>query len=105
MKKVYLVYQDCPLCGDKGEVRKVEIADVAKHGIEVEKVSFASPLGQKFCADVILEHKAKGVGLPFYTDGEKFTMNVMDFIETPIKEYKVQKAQTQRKRKTSKKAR
>ena len=101
MRTVYLVFQDCPLCGDKGKARKIEIADVAKYGIKVEKLSFASKQGSFFCSELVLGHKAKGVGLPFYTDGETYTNNLMDFIELPI-EQEAQKVRTPRKRKNNK---
>ena len=79
-KKIICVYQDCPLCGDKGKVVQ-KIAQ--REGFQIEKVSFASKQGGELIHEAVFSH---GIGtMPFYTDGEKFSTNIDDFVEKPAK--------------------
>lgn len=98
MKKIYVVYQDCVMCGDKGKEKMLEIAQ--NNDVEIIKVSFASPAGAKYCKEAI----EKGVKrLPFYTDGAgTYAQDLGGFIATPVKIPAVAK-KTVRKRKTAKK--
>ena len=79
-KEIICVYQDCPLCGDKGKVVKKIIE---KHGIKLRKVTFASPEGKDLIHEAVFKHK---IGtMPFYTDGEKFSIDIEDFIQKKTK--------------------
>jgi hypothetical protein len=74
-KKVFAVFQDCVLCGDKG---RKKIAEFALKGVEIEKVGFTTELGSELCYQAL---KA-GIGqMPFYTDGERFSVDLNSFLE------------------------
>ena len=82
-KKIICVYQDCPLCGDKGKIVQ-KIAQ--REGFQIEKVSFASKQGGELIHEAVFDH---GIGtMPFYTDGEKFSTNIDDFVEHSRKNVK-----------------
>lgn len=75
-KEIVCVYQDCPMCGDKGKKLKKLIFDKK---LNVRKVSFASDEGKKLCHDAVFDN---GIGtMPFFTDGDKFSDNLEDFIK------------------------
>lgn len=75
-KNIICVYQDCPMCGSKGQKLK-DLA--ARGGITVRKVSFASPEGKDLIYEALTNHK---IGtMPFFTDGEKYSTNLLDFTE------------------------
>ena len=77
-KNIICVYQDCPLCGDKGRKLK-QIID--SKGIPVRKVSFATAEGQELIARAVYDHK---IGkMPFFTDGVRFSAKIEDFVEEP----------------------
>jgi len=80
-KTIYWVYQDCPMCGQKKKwaEQQLEIADA--RGFEIIKTSFATEKGRKLIWQALTEHKIKG--LPFFTDGKKFSKKMEDF--TPNK--------------------
>ena len=77
-KEIICVYQDCVMCGSKGQKLKEYIA---KNGLKVRKVSFASPEGKDLCYKVIANHKGSSWYLPFYTDGEHFAQNIQELVE------------------------
>lgn len=79
-KEIVCVYQDCPLCGDKGKiVQKI----IEKNGISLRKVTFASDEGKELIHKAIFEHN---IGtMPFYTDGKKFSTDIEDFVEKKAK--------------------
>lgn len=77
MKEIIAVYQDCVLCGDRG---RKKAAFIAKRGIKLRKVSAFSDEGEKLVHEAVFEHKIKG--LPFYTDGEKFSYHIESFFES-----------------------
>ena len=84
MPTIKLVYQDCPMCGSRKEWGERQIEKAGAAGLEIEKISFASPEGSHLCKEAILA----GVGnLPFYTDGKVFRQSITDFIkpEKPAK--------------------
>ena len=82
-KEILCVYQDCPMCGDKGKKLK-ELIFSKK--LNVRKVSFASDEGKKLCHDAVFEH---GIGkMPFFTDGEKFSCSLEDFTKKSVKKTK-----------------
>lgn len=79
-KNIICVYQDCPMCGDRGKKLKKLIFDKK---LNVRKVSFASDEGRDLIYQALTEHK---IGtLPFFTDGEKFTNDINDLIATKTK--------------------
>ena len=79
-KKIIYVYQDCPLCGDRGKKLKNLIIDKK---LNVRKVSFASPEGKDLIHEAVFNH---GIGsMPFFTDGEKFATDIEELIAKPKK--------------------
>lgn len=92
-KEIICVYQDCWLCGRKGERRK---KFVEEHGLRVRAVSFASPEGRDLCKNAIFYHGI--TKMPFYTDGkDKYSNFLDDFIAKSAKK-------TAKKKKTTKTA-
>lgn len=78
-KEIICVYQDCPLCGDKGKKLKKIIIE---KGLNVRKVSFASKEGKELCHVAVFEHN---IGtMPFYTNGKKFVTNIENLLK-PMK--------------------
>lgn len=75
-KEIIAVYQDCVLCGDKGR-RKV--ADFAKKGFVIRKVSFLTEEGRDLCRKAVFTHGIES--MPFFTDGELFSVSLDSFIE------------------------
>lgn len=81
--EIICVYQDCPLCGDKGKALKKL---VFKENLNIRKVSFASEEGKELIHKALFEHK---IGtMPFFTDGKKFSNNLKDFV---VKAKKIKK--------------
>jgi len=79
-KNIICVYQDCPLCGDKGKKLKELIFNKK---LNVRKVSFASEEGRELVYKALTEHK---IGkMPFFSDGVKFSTNIEDIISKPKK--------------------
>lgn len=85
-KELICVYQDCPMCGDKGKKLKKIILE---KNLNVKKVSFASDEGKDLCHKAVFEHGIKT--MPFYTDGKKFSTNIEMLVNTPRKTKKVTK--------------
>lgn len=79
-KEIICVFQDCPLCGDRGRKLKKLIFDKK---LNVRKVSFASPEGREFCYQAVTEHGIKK--MPFFTDGTKYAQTLEEFLAKPIK--------------------
>lgn len=94
-KEILCVYQDCPLCGDKGKKLKKLIFDKQ---LNIRKVSFASPEGKELCYKAVFEEGIKT--MPFFTDGETFATTLEELIEIESVE-KPKKTSTKR-RKTKK---
>ena len=84
-KEIVCVYQDCPMCGSKGnELKKVLISK----NLQLRKVSFASDEGK----DLIMEALQKGIGtMPFYVKDGKFSTDVKDLLDDYEPEVKVGK--------------
>lgn len=74
-KEIICVYQDCPMCGDRGKKLKKLIFDKK---LNVRKVSFASEEGKELCGKAVFDHKIST--MPFYTDGKKYSTNLEDFV-------------------------
>lgn len=76
MKRIYLVYQDCALCGEKGrEVLNYAVSE----GIQIVKVGFTEEKAEKLIHDAVFKHKIGS--MPFFTDGTKFSKKLSDFVE------------------------
>ena len=79
-KEIICVYQDCPMCGDRGKQLKKIILDKK---LNVRKVSFASPEGKDLIHEAVLN---QGIGtMPFFTDGTKFSTSIEDLVAKPKK--------------------
>ena len=74
-KEIICVYQDCPLCGNRGRKLKKLIFDKK---LNVRKVSFASEEGGQLIHKAVFEHKIGS--MPFYTDGVNFAQTLEEFI-------------------------
>ena len=84
--EVVCVYQDCPMCGSKGnELKKVLISK----GIQIRKVSFASPEGKELITEALSKH---GIGtMPFYVMDGRFSTEVdrvLEPVEKPVEKPK-----------------
>lgn len=91
-KEIICVYQDCVMCGDRGKKLKQFIVD---KGLNVRKVSFASPEGEDLCHKAVFEH---GIGkMPFFTDGTKFSSDIKEILKrTPAKKAAAKKKTTKK---------
>lgn len=95
--EIKCVFQDCPLCGNRGKLLKKVIET---EGLKVRKVSFASEEGRELIHEAVMEH---GIGrLPFFTDGKKFSLDIRDFVEKPQETIKTTAKKTKRTRKSKK---
>ena len=77
MATIKLVYQDCPMCGSRKEWGEKQIAKAGAAGLEIEKISFASPEGSHLCKEAIFAGVTR---LPFFTDGKVFRESIDDFV-------------------------
>lgn len=91
-KEVIAVYQDCVLCGDRG---RAKVAEFAEKGISVRKVSFVSSEGRELCHKAVFTHGIKS--MPFFTDGELFSVSLDSFIEKKPTRKKTKKTKSQEK--------
>lgn len=74
-REITVVFQDCPLCGDRGRVlEKV----VAEEGVRLHKVSFATNEGRELIHAAVFEKGIKH--LPFYVCGDQFSENIHDLL-------------------------
>lgn len=74
--EIICVYQDCAMCGDRGRKLKKIIID---NKLNIRKVSFASDEGKNLIHEAVINH---GIGsMPFFTNGEKYSYNLEDFVE------------------------
>lgn len=90
MRTVYLVYQDCPLCGARKAWGEKQLKIASKKGIEIKKVGFTHPFVRenKLCMKAV----AAGIpAMPFYTDLERFGTDISDFVTRPKRSKKVSK--------------
>lgn len=79
MATIKLVYQDCPMCGSRKEWGEKQIVKANTAGVEVEKISFASPEGSHLCKEALLAGVTR---LPFFTNGLIFSESIEDFVPT-----------------------
>ena len=82
-KEIICVYQDCPLCGDRGKKLKKLIFDKK---LNVRKLSFASEEGKELVYKAVFENGIKT--MPFFTDGKKFSSSLEDFTKADEKKTK-----------------
>ena len=75
---IKLVYQDCPMCGARKEWGEKQIAKANTAGLEVEKISFASPEGSHLCKEALFAGITR---LPFFTNGLVFSESIDRFME------------------------
>lgn len=80
-KKVYLVYQDCTTCGSKGKDLLPQIESAIKANIEIVKKPFFHEDVEGLCAEALKHGIAQ---MPFFTDKEKFSYKLEDFVEKPV---------------------
>lgn len=74
--EVVCVYQDCPMCGSKGnELKKILISE----NLQLRKVSFASDEGRDLIQEALAKHQ---IGtLPFYVKDGRFSNDVSKVLE------------------------
>ena len=77
-KEIICVYQDCVMCGDRGKKLQKIILD---NRLNIRKVSFASDEGKNLIHEAVFKHKIGA--MPFFTDGEKYSVKIEDFLEEP----------------------
>lgn len=94
---IKLVYQDCPLCGSRKNWGEKQIEKANTAGLQVEKISFASPEGSHLCKEALFAGVTR---LPFFTNGLIFRETIDDFIQ---KNKKAEKPKKTAKRKTTRK--
>lgn len=82
-KEIIVIYQDCVLCGDRGEKKRLHLL---KKGLNIRKVSVFSSEGSKLAHEAVFNHQIRS--LPVYTDGEKFSYHAETFLEKPAKKSK-----------------
>lgn len=85
-KGIICVYQDCPLCGDRGKKLKKLIFDKQ---LNVRKVSFASDEGRELCHEAVFNFGIKT--MPFFTDGKKFVSDIEELLKPARKTKKISK--------------
>lgn len=87
-KKVWLIYQDCPMCGARKEWGLKQTYLASAHNIEIVPKPFHAT-GSK---DLIMRAIQSGIGkMPFFTDGDKYAYGIDAFIETPAESEVVEK--------------
>lgn len=94
---IKLVYQDCPMCGSRKNWGEKQLEKANTAGLEVEKISFASPEGSHLCKEALFAGVTR---LPFFTNGLIFRETIDDFIQ---KDEKAEKPKKTTKRKTTRK--
>lgn len=95
-RKVWLIYQDCPMCGARKEWGLKQTYLAGSHNIEIVPKPFYAT-GSK---DLIMRAIQSGIGkMPFFTDGDKFAYDLVSFIETPADEVEEAPKKTAKKRK------
>lgn len=110
--QIWLIYQDCALCGSRKEWGDKQLELANTHGLEIVKVGFTKPGASKIIRAIVegeIKRASKNAMavMPYFCDGKKFSQYLEDFvdiakedadrgIEKDQKE-KVQKAQTAKK--------
>lgn len=98
-EEIICVYQDCPLCGSRGEKLK---GVVRANGVQLKKVSFASPEGKELVHVAVFEKGIKT--MPFFARGGDFATSIEALIvKKPKRTRKNVKKTTKKTRKNVKK--
>ena len=82
-KEVKLIYQDCPMCGARENWGKRQTEVANKHGLKIVEVPFSSPGASDIIVEAILGDTKFITGdktMPFFTDGEKYSKELADFL-------------------------
>lgn len=80
-KEVLLIFQDCPFCGEREEWGRKSMKIAQENGIILKETSFKLPGAKGLIQNAI----SRGVDhMPFFTDGEKFSYNLQDFVENQV---------------------
>lgn len=79
--KLKLIFADCFACGMRKTWAEHQMAEAQANELEIEKLPFYAD----GAADYIRLAIKSGVNMPFFTDGEKCSRNVADFIEVKPK--------------------
>lgn len=77
MSKLVLIFADCFACGMRKEWAEHQLAEAQANDFEIEKLPFYAD----GAADYIRLAIQQGVNMPFFSDGEKVSRNIEDFIE------------------------
>lgn len=97
-KEIICVYQDCPLCGSRGNKLK-KIVEVS--GVQLRKVSFASPEGTDLVHKAVFEKGIKT--MPFFVSNDDFSTSIETLLVQKSKPVKQTKKRTRKARKSVKK--
>lgn len=93
--EIYLVYQDCPMCGSHADwgKKQTEVAD--KYGFKIIEKGFTEPgvsaiikavcLGNDDGVKILPKKPGALATLPFFTDLKHFSKNLEDFVEEEAK--------------------
>lgn len=77
-REILLIYQDCPYCKPREEWGEKQKAVQKKYGLKVR----ARPFDGVGVDGIIQKAQSRGVNsLPFYTDGVRFSYELIDFVE------------------------
>lgn len=80
-REITLIYQDCATCGSREAWGKVQLELADKLRFKIREMPFSHP----DAGELIVKAVDQGIGkMPFYTDGEKFSYTLEDFVEKPI---------------------
>lgn len=75
-KEVFLVFQDCPYCAPREKWGEEQKRVAAENSIHVVPTHFNTP----GVDGLITKAMSRGINsLPFFTDGERFSYNLIDF--------------------------
>lgn len=72
-----LIFADCFACGMRKTWAENQLAEAQANEIGIEKLPFYADGAAEYIRLAIQQ----GVNMPFFTDGEKVSKNVADFIE------------------------
>lgn len=78
MKQLIIVYQDCPVCGNRKEWGEQTIGAAKNAKAHLRKVSFVTHEGEKLIAEAVQNGITR---LPFVTDGKIFAYDAKSVLE------------------------
>lgn len=87
--KLLLIYQDCFTCYGKCSA-VASPKEAVEAGIEIERVPHTYESATFSAKAAIIAAAKAAVRLPFYTDGEKCSQNICDFIQKKSKTKKAE---------------